>query len=108
MAPTAAETHYLLRRAQALFSALARAGRVGSDRELRGPARVAAGPDHAFQRSRETQLIPDRARKPRVLSIYGGKLTTWRAVSQRALEALAASPRRRAIARTDQLPLKAD
>jgi glycerol-3-phosphate dehydrogenase len=44
-----------------------------------------------------------------VLSIYGGKLTTWRAVSQRALQRIAGSlPRRRAIARTDQLPLRAE
>jgi glycerol-3-phosphate dehydrogenase len=41
-----------------------------------------------------------------VLSIYGGKLTTWRAVSARALARIAASlPLRRALARTDALPL---
>ena len=67
-----------------------------------------AGSDRAFHRSRETQLVPDRRQRPRVLSVYGGKLTTWRAVSQRALSAIAGSlPRRRAVARTDQLPLKA-
>jgi glycerol-3-phosphate dehydrogenase len=44
-----------------------------------------------------------------VLSIYGGKLTTWRAVAARALAQLAASlPERRPRARTDQLPLRAE
>jgi glycerol-3-phosphate dehydrogenase len=66
-----------------------------------------AGSGHAFHRSRETLLLPERAQRPRVLSIYGGKLTTWRAVAQRAQEMLAASlPARAARARTDQLPLR--
>jgi glycerol-3-phosphate dehydrogenase len=68
-----------------------------------------AGSGHAFHRSRETLLVPDRAARPRVLSIYGGKLTTWRAVAARALAQLAASlPERRPRARTDQLPLRAE
>ncbi len=61
---------------------------------------------HAFHRSRETLLIPDRDSRPRLLSIYGGKLTTWRAVSARALAQIASSlPQRRPVARTDQLKL---
>jgi glycerol-3-phosphate dehydrogenase len=41
-----------------------------------------------------------------MLSIYGGKLTTWRAVAARALSQIAPSlPQRRAVARTDQLEL---
>jgi glycerol-3-phosphate dehydrogenase len=40
------------------------------------------------------------------VSIYGGKLTTWRAVCERALRVIAPSlPRRRRLARTDQLAL---
>ena len=53
---------------------------------------------HAFHRSRETLLIPDRDTRPRLLSIYGGKLTTWRAVAARALlqiSAVAPAPSRR-------------
>jgi len=65
------------------------------------------GKEHAFHRSRETMLSSDRAQRPRVLSVYGGKLTTWRAVAQRALQQLAASlPQRPAVARTDQLMLR--
>jgi glycerol-3-phosphate dehydrogenase len=65
------------------------------------------GAGHAFHRPRETMLVPDRTPRPRVLSIYGGKLTTYRAVAQRALRQIAPSlPPRTALARTDQLPLR--
>ena len=65
------------------------------------------GTGHAFHRSRETMLSTDRAQQPRLLSVYGGKLTTWRAVAQRALRQLAATlPQRPAVARTDQLMLR--
>ncbi|MFO1401745.1 MAG: FAD-dependent oxidoreductase [Steroidobacteraceae bacterium] len=68
-----------------------------------------AGRGHAFHRSRETLLVPDRAERPRVLSVYGGKLTTWRAVAARALERVAASlPARAPRARTDRILLRAD
>jgi glycerol-3-phosphate dehydrogenase len=66
-----------------------------------------AGAGHAFHRSRETLLLPERAQRPRVLSIYGGKLTTWRAVAGRVQAMVAASlPARQPRARTDQLPLR--
>ena len=46
------------------------------------------------------------AQRPRVLSIYGGKLTTWRAVAERALLLVRPSlPSTQRIARTDQLSL---
>ena len=65
------------------------------------------GRGHAFHRSRETLLLPDRATRPRVLCIYGGKLTTWRAVAARAQAMLSGSlPARAARARTDELPLR--
>jgi glycerol-3-phosphate dehydrogenase len=66
-----------------------------------------AGHGHAFHRSRETLLLADREQRPRVLSIYGGKLTTWRAVSERVAQQVSGSlPTRSALARTDQLPLQ--
>jgi len=65
------------------------------------------GSGHAFHRSRETLLCTDRPQRPRLLSVYGGKLTTWRAVAARALRRIAASlPVRPALARTDRLPLR--
>ena len=109
VAPTPAEVHYLLGVLKHYFPrwrAVAESDLIESFAGLRV---LPAGPDRAFSRSRETQLIPDRPNKPRVLSIYGGKLTTWRAVSERALNKIAGSlPQRAAVARTDQLTLKAD
>ncbi|MCC7460970.1 MAG: FAD-dependent oxidoreductase [Gammaproteobacteria bacterium] len=68
-----------------------------------------AGHGHAFHRSRETLLTADRAERPRVLSVYGGKLTTWRSVAARVLERIAASlPARKPLVRTDQIPLRAE
>jgi glycerol-3-phosphate dehydrogenase len=65
-----------------------------------------AATGHAFHRSRETMLMPDRSGKPRVLSIYGGKLTTYRAVAQRVQNLISASlPTRKPRAQTDQLLL---
>jgi len=66
-----------------------------------------AGTGHAFHRSRETLLLPERAAHPRLLSIYGGKLTTWRAVAARVQQMISASlPARTPRASTDQLPLR--
>lgn len=66
-----------------------------------------AGGGHAFHRSRETLLLPDRPQRPRVVAIYGGKLTTWRAIAERVQAMIAGSlPARTARARTDQLPLR--
>lgn len=42
-----------------------------------------------FSRSRETDLVADREEMPRLLSIYGGKLTTFRATGEKALNKLA-------------------
>ena len=98
------ELNYLLGVARHYFGAEAARQRV---LEIFAGLRVLpAGSGHAFHRSRETLLLPDAALRPRVLSIYGGKLTTWRAVSVRALRMIAGSlPRRRLRARTDELPL---
>lgn len=60
----------------------------------------------AFDRSRETLLLPNDEQKPRVLSIYGGKLTTYRTTATKVMTALAASlPQRKKQADTRQLPL---
>ena len=60
----------------------------------------------AFGRSRETHLLVDNPRKPRTLSIYGGKLTGYRATADKVIDKLRRSlPPRRAHARTDTLKL---
>jgi glycerol-3-phosphate dehydrogenase len=61
----------------------------------------------AFDRSRETIFTTDRDPRPRVLCIYGGKLTGWRAAAAHVLERIAPSlgpkPKR---ASTDRLILR--
>lgn len=55
---------------------------------------------------RETVLFPDRAWRPRVLTIYGGKLTAYRATAAAVIARLRPSlPRTRPIANTHYLPL---
>lgn len=104
---SAAEIHYLLGVLKHYFPrwrSFAEGDLIDSFAGLRV---LPSGPGHAFHRSRETQLVLDRGERPRVLSLYGGKLTTWRAVSQRAMRLIASSlPRRRALARTDRLTLR--
>jgi glycerol-3-phosphate dehydrogenase len=66
-----------------------------------------AASEKAFDRSRETIFTADRDPHPRVLGIYGGKLTGWRAAAAHVLTrispSLSAKPRRAA---TDQLVLR--
>lgn len=60
-----------------------------------------------FTRSRETVLHTDRPTRPRVLSIYGGKLTAYRATADKVMDGLAHSlPRRTPVADTRVLELK--
>ena len=61
----------------------------------------------AFDRSRETIFSADRDIKPRVLGIYGGKLTGWRATASLVMERISPSlPARTRRAATDQLILR--
>jgi glycerol-3-phosphate dehydrogenase len=61
----------------------------------------------AFDRSRETIFTTDREPRPRVLGIYGGKLTGWRAAAAHVLERIRTSlPERPRLAATDQLILR--
>jgi len=105
VAPTPQETDYLLAVLRRYFP-----GRGASALQPHAAfagLRVLPAGGRAFDRSRETLLDLDDARRPRVLTIYGGKLTTWRAVAAKAMARLAASlPRRRAVARTDRLELR--
>jgi glycerol-3-phosphate dehydrogenase len=65
-----------------------------------------AGDGHAFHRPRETRLITDRDQRPRVLTIYGGKLTAYRATAARVVARLAtALPATRPRGDTRRLPL---
>ena len=64
------------------------------------------GTGPTFHRPRETCLVADNARSPRAISIYGGKLTGYRATGSKVVRALRASlPQPKAVADTTQLIL---
>jgi glycerol-3-phosphate dehydrogenase len=106
VAPTATEVHYLLGVLRHYFPRFRPNDACEVIGGFAGLRVLPGGAGHAFHRSRETLLVTDRPEHPRVLSVYGGKLTTWRAISARAMDQIADSlPKRRAVARTDQLPL---
>jgi len=63
--------------------------------------------DAAFGRSRETRLPVDNARQPRLVSIYGGKLTGYRATAQKVMHILENTlPSRKTLADTAKLELR--
>jgi glycerol-3-phosphate dehydrogenase len=68
-----------------------------------------SGPGHAFHRTREVILLSDRTDRrdpPRVLSIYGGKLTSYRSAAAKVIRRIeAALPNRRPVADTRRLRL---
>jgi glycerol-3-phosphate dehydrogenase len=65
-----------------------------------------AGDVHA-SRSRDTILHPDRPKKPRLMTVYGGKLTAYRATAEKVMALVQASlPQRKSVANTRKLPLE--
>lgn len=67
-----------------------------------------AGRGRYFHRPREAYLDVDRTPHPRVLTIWGGKLTTYRATAEKVMRRIAAAlPRRAPVADTRTLPLSA-
>jgi glycerol-3-phosphate dehydrogenase len=104
VAPLPQETDYLLRVLAHYFPAYRR----GATRVLGAFAglRVLPRGGRAFGRSRETLLHTDRRRAPRFVSIYGGKLTGWRATAARVLDRISGSlPAARTRADTRELRL---
>jgi glycerol-3-phosphate dehydrogenase len=105
--PLAAEEEYLLdvaRRYMTTCRALTR-----SDITLRfaGLRVLPAAGDTAFNRSRETIYTTDRDARPRVIGIYGGKLTGWRAAAAQVLARIRPSlPATAARASTEKLLLR--
>jgi glycerol-3-phosphate dehydrogenase len=105
--PLAEEEEYLLGVARHYFRAAAAFTRADIAERFAGLRVLPAASQKAFDRSRETLFTADRDPHPRVLGIYGGKLTGWRAAAAHVLERIGPSltekPRR---ASTDQLVLR--
>ena len=105
--PLPEEEEYLLGVARHYFSAASGFTRNDIVRRFAGLRVLPAASQKAFDRSRETIFTTDREPYPRVLGIYGGKLTGWRAAAEHVLERIQPSlgeSRRRAS--TDQLVLR--
>lgn len=103
--PLNAEVHYLQSVLRHYFP------RFGADGQLldafAGLRVLPAGIGHVFHRSRETLLDTDRPLRPRVLTLNGGKLTSYRATAAQVMNRIAASlPARQPRARTDRLRLE--
>ncbi|HMK87049.1 MAG TPA: FAD-dependent oxidoreductase [Steroidobacteraceae bacterium] len=105
--PLPEEEEYLLGVARRYFPAMRALQRKDIVERFAGLRVLPAASERAFDRSRETIFTADRDAYPRVLSIYGGKLTGWRAAAAHVLKcigpSLASKPRRAA---TDQLVLR--
>jgi glycerol-3-phosphate dehydrogenase len=66
-------------------------------------------PGRAFDRPRDTELVCDDEQRPRMVAIYGGKLTGYRATAERVMRLLTRTlPKVAAIADTATLQLEAD
>lgn len=105
--PLPEEEEYLLAVVRHYFPALQGLTRDDITQRFAGLRVLPAASQAAFDRSRETVFTADRDVRPRVLSIYGGKLTGWRAaaahVMQRISPSLPAAERR---AETDLMVLR--
>lgn len=105
--PLPEEEAYLLAVAARYFPAMRAMTRAHILQRFAGLRVLPAASQTAFGRSRETIFTTDRDPKPRVLCIYGGKLTGWRAAATHVLKritpSLGSRPRR---AETDRLILR--
>jgi glycerol-3-phosphate dehydrogenase len=105
--PLPVEEEYLLDVARHYFPAWQHLTREHITQRFAGLRVLPSASQAAFDRSRETIFSTDRDPNPRVLGIYGGKLTGWRAAAAHVLDrirpSLPAKPRRAA---TDQMILR--
>jgi glycerol-3-phosphate dehydrogenase len=105
--PLPEEEEYLLAVARHYFPACRHLTREHITQRFAGLRVLPAATQAAFDRSRETIFTTDREPQPRVLGIYGGKLTGWRAAAAHVLDRISPSlPARQRRAQTDQLILR--
>jgi glycerol-3-phosphate dehydrogenase len=105
--PLPAEEEYLLDVARRYFPAFRQLTREHITQRFAGLRVLPAASQSAFDRSRETIFTADRVSKPRVLGIYGGKLTGWRAAAAHVLDRISGSlPAAQRRAATDELILR--
>ncbi|MGI9291580.1 MAG: glycerol-3-phosphate dehydrogenase/oxidase [Gammaproteobacteria bacterium] len=105
--PLSSEESYLLGVLKYYFPAYKKFERKDLLTSWAGLRVLPSGEGHAFHRSRETILHTDDDVRPRFLSIYGGKLTTYRATAEKVCRKIAPSlPDKKPLADTRELTLK--
>ena len=105
--PLPAEEEYLLDVARRYLTTCRDLTRDDITMRFAGLRVLPAAAGAAFNRSRETIYTTDRDVRPRVLGIYGGKLTGWRAAAAQVLERIRPSlPVTTARASTERLLLR--
>lgn len=105
--PLPEEETYLLNVVHHYFPQRAALGASSITSRFAGLRVLPAASQTAFDRSRETIFTTDRDPRPRVLGIYGGKLTGWRAAAEHVLKRISPSlPEQPRRASTDQLILR--
>ena len=105
--PLPEEEEYLLAVARHYFPAYRDVTRADITLRFAGLRVLPAAGQSAFNRPRETMYTTDRDVKPRVLGIYGGKLTGWRAAAAHVLDRIRPSlPREPRRAATEELILR--
>ncbi len=105
--PLPEEETYLLNVVHHYFPQLAGLSAASITSRFAGLRVLPAASEAAFDRSRETIFTTDRDPRPRVLGIYGGKLTGWRAAAEHVLKRISPSlPGQQRRASTDQLILR--
>ena len=86
--PLESEKEYLMQTLKYYFPQYETMSQKDIEIAFAGLRVLPAGGDAAFSRPRETILKCDDDKQPHLLSIYGGKLTAYRAVSQRVVNTL--------------------
>jgi glycerol-3-phosphate dehydrogenase len=89
--PLPAEEEYLLAVVRHYFPGLSGLTRADITERFAGLRVLPAATQAAFDRSRETIFTTDRDVRPRVLCIYGGKLTGWRAAAAHVMQRISPS-----------------
>ncbi len=105
--PLMAEQRYLLKLLNRYFPHYSASRPEDTLEAFAGLRVLPAGAGHAFHRSREAILEADRAGDGlRLLTIYGGKLTSWRATAAKVLARIEpALPTHKSVADTRKLEL---
>lgn len=103
---TGGEEAYLLETLYRAFPHLAHPGAAPVVDRFAGVRVLPAGEEGFFHRSRETILVSDRSEHPRLLTLYGGKLTSYRATTDKVMQRLAGVlPQRQRVADPRQILL---